>query len=94
MLDRTWQLAFTNKFRRDDLVEHCLAVATMGGAAVLDPSATRLHSVADRPGLGVGDVAELLVVDGESVAAAVMDRSRDRTVVHAGRVVAEGLELV
>jgi cytosine/adenosine deaminase-related metal-dependent hydrolase len=94
MLDRTWQLAFTNKFRRDDLVEHCLAVATMGGAAVLDPSATRLRSVADRPGLGVGDVAELLVVEGESVAAAVMDRSRDRTVVHAGRVVADGLELV
>ena len=81
MLDRTWQLAFTNKFRRDDLVEHCLAVATMGGAAVLDPSATRLRSVTDRPGLAVGDVAELLVVEGESVAAAVMDRPHDRTVI-------------
>jgi cytosine/creatinine deaminase len=93
MLDRTWQLAFTNRFRRDDLVEHCLAVATMGGAAVLDPSVTRLRSVADRPGLAVGDVAELLVVEGESVAAAVMDRPQNRTVIHAGRVVADALEL-
>ena len=29
-----------------------------------------------------------------SVAAGVMDRSRDRTVIHVGRVVADGLELV
>jgi len=28
------------------------------------------------------------------VAAGVMDRSRDRTVIHVGRVVADGLELV
>ena len=94
MLDRTWQLAFTNGFRRDDLIEHCLAVATVGGAAVLDPSATRLTSIADRPGLAVGDPAELLIVDGETVAAAVMDRSRDRTVIHRGRVVADALDLV
>jgi cytosine/adenosine deaminase-related metal-dependent hydrolase len=94
MLDRTWQLAFTNGFRRDDLIEHCLAVATVGGAAVLDPAATRLTSVADRPGLAVGDPAELLIVDGESVAAAVMDRSHDRTVIHRGRVVADNLTLV
>jgi cytosine/adenosine deaminase-related metal-dependent hydrolase len=91
MLDRTWQLAFTNGFRRDDLIEHCLAVATVGGAAVVDPSAT---SIADRPGLAVGDPAELLIVDGETVAAAVMDRSRDRTVIHRGRVVADALDLV
>jgi cytosine/adenosine deaminase-related metal-dependent hydrolase len=93
MLDRTWQLAFTNKYRRDDLVEHCLAVATVGGAAVLDPSTTRLRSVTDRHGVAVGDVAELMVVEGESVAAAVMDRPQNRTVIHAGRVVAEALEL-
>ena len=94
MLDRTWQLAFTNGFRRDDLIEHCLAVATVGGAAVLDPTATRLAAVADRPGLAVGDPADLLIVEGESVAAAVMDRSRDRTVIRRGRVVADALMLV
>ena len=94
MPDRTWQPAFTNRFRRDDLLAHCLAVATVGGAAVLDPSATRLRSVADRPGLDVGDVAELHIVEGESVASAVMDRSHDGTVTHGGEVVANGLALL
>lgn len=93
MLDRTWQLAFTNGFRRDELIEHCLAVASIGGAAVLDPSATRLKSTADRPGVAVGDPAELLIVDGETPTSAVMDRGTDRTVVHQGRVVADGLEM-
>lgn len=94
MLDRTWQLAFTSKFRADELIEHCVAVATIGGAAVLDPQATRLASVADRPGLSVGDPSELVLVAGDTVTAAVMDRLPDRTVIHAGAVVAEGLELV
>lgn len=94
MLDRTWQLAFTSKFRADELIEHCVAVATIGGAAVLDPQATRLASIADRPGLSVGNPAELVLVSGDTVTAAVMDRLPDRTVIHAGAVVAEGLELV
>jgi cytosine/adenosine deaminase-related metal-dependent hydrolase len=94
MLDRTWQLAFTNNYRADELIEHCAAVATIGGASVLHPDRQRLRSVADRPGLSVGDPAELLLVDGESVAAAVMDRPRDRTVIHEGRVVADRLEVL
>lgn len=94
LLDRTWQLAFTHGFRADELIEHCVAIATIGGGAVLDPAATRLHGVADRPGLAVGDIADLVLVDGETVASAVMDRGRDRTVIHAGRVVADGLQLV
>ncbi len=61
---------------------------------MLDPSATRLRSVADRPGLDVGDVAELHIVEGESVASAVMDRSHDGTVTHGGKVVANGLALL
>ncbi|MFE2822758.1 amidohydrolase [Streptomyces sp. NPDC059271] len=94
MLDRTWQLAFTNRYRPDELIEHCWAVASRGGAAILDPSLERLTSTADRPGVGVGDAADLVLVDGDSVAAAVMDRGADRTVVHAGRVVADQLRLV
>ncbi|WP_328318962.1 amidohydrolase family protein [Streptomyces sp. NBC_00388] len=93
MLDRTWQLAFTNRYRADELIEHCVAVATLGGAAVLDGNLTRLTSVADRPGLAVGDRADLLLVDGETVTSAVMDRGTDRTVLHDGRVVADGLRL-
>jgi cytosine deaminase len=94
MLDRTWQLAFTHGFRKDELIEHSLAIATIGGASILDPSATRLKDTAHRPGVEVGDPAELLLVDGETVASTVMDRGKDRTVIHAGRVVADQLELV
>ena len=68
-------------------------MASIGGAAVLDPSAIRLKSTSDRPGLAVGDVAELLIVDGETPTSAVMDRGTDRTVIHQGRVVADGLEV-
>jgi cytosine deaminase len=51
MLDRTWQLAFTHGFRRDELIGHCLAIATVGGASVLDPSATRLMARRTAPAL-------------------------------------------
>ncbi|MBD8043886.1 amidohydrolase family protein [Arthrobacter sp. Sa2BUA2] len=94
MLDRTWQLAFTSRFRADELIEHCVAVATVGGASVMNPQAPRLASVADRPGLNAGDPAELVLVEGDTVTAAVMDRLPGRTVLHSGQVVADGLELV
>lgn len=94
MLDRTWQLAFTHQFRADELIEHCAAIATVGGASIMSPHAPRITSVSHRPGLAIGDVAELVLLAGDSVTAAVMDRLDDRTVIHAGRVVAEGLELV
>ncbi|MEU6265350.1 amidohydrolase family protein [Saccharopolyspora shandongensis] len=94
MLDRTWQLAFTNKFRRDDLIEMSLAVATMGGASIMSHDVARLAGIADRPGLAVGDRADLLLVDGETPTSAVMDRGTDRTVLHDGVVVADQLALV
>ena len=94
MLDRTWQLAFTSRFRADELIEHCVAVATIGGASVINPQARRLSSVTDRPGLSVGDPAGLVLVEGETVTAAVMDRLPGRTVLHRGQIVADGLELV
>lgn len=93
MLDRTWQLAFTQGFRRDELIEHCLAIATVGGASVIDASARRLQGIGDRPGTEVGDPADFVIVDGETPASAVMDRGKDRTVIHRGTVVADGLAL-
>ena len=93
MLDRTWQLAFTNGFRADELIEHCMALASIGGASILNGD-VRLKGVADRPGVAAGHVADLLLVDGETVASTVMDRSPDRTVIHRGRVVADQLELI
>lgn len=93
MLDRTWQLAFTNGFRADRLIEHCVAIATRGGRSVIGSDAP-LASLDDRPGVAVGDRADFVLVSGDTVTAAVMDRSPDRTVVHRGRVVADGLQLV
>ncbi|MFK0246989.1 amidohydrolase family protein [Amycolatopsis azurea] len=94
LLDRTWQLAFTNGFRRDDLIEMALAVATMGGASIMSHDVPRLTSIADRPGVAVGDRADLLLVDGETPTSAVMDRGNDRTVLHDGVVVADGLAVM
>ncbi|MBO9625385.1 MAG: amidohydrolase family protein [Microbacterium sp.] len=94
MLDRTWQLAFTNGFRRDDLIELALAVGTMGGASIMSHTSPRPTGVGDRPGVAVGDRADLLLVDGETPTSAVMDRGVDRTVIHDGRVVADGLRVV
>jgi cytosine deaminase len=92
MLDRTWQMAFTNNFRRDEDVEHCVAIATIGGRSVLG-TAPALRGSLDRPGLAVGDPADLQLVPGETVTSAVMDRLPDRTVIFRGTVVADGLEL-
>ncbi|WP_434810565.1 amidohydrolase family protein [Microbacterium sp. bgisy189] len=94
MLDRTWQLAFVNGYRRDDLIELALAVGTMGGASIMSPASPRVAAVGERPGVSVGDRADLLLVDGETPVSAVMDRGADRTVIHDGRVVADGLALV
>ena len=94
MLDRAWQLAFTQGARADELVEHCAAVATMGGRSIVDRETPRLSSVTDRPGVVAGDLADLVLLAGESVTSAVMDRPADRTVLRRGAVVAEGLELL
>lgn len=94
MLDRTWQLAFTHRLRKDRLIEHCAAIATIGGASIMDRSVQRLTSPDDRPGLAVGDPADIVLVDGETVTSTVMDRGADRTVIHEGRVVADGLSVL
>ncbi|WP_370968815.1 amidohydrolase family protein [Amycolatopsis sp. cg9] len=94
LLDRTWQLAFTRGFRRDADIELALAVATMGGASIMSHDVPRLAGLGDRPGLAAGDRADLVLVDGETPTSAVMDRGRDRTVLHDGVVVADGLEVL
>jgi cytosine/adenosine deaminase-related metal-dependent hydrolase len=94
MLDRTWQLAFTNGYRRDELIELALAVGTMGGASIMSHDVPRVTGVGDRPGVTVGDRADLVLVDGETPTAAVMDRGTDRTVIHDGRIVADGLAVI
>ena len=96
MLDRAWQLAFVNQLRHDHLIERCVAVATLGGRGVLEGRSALPWTIgaARTPGVGPGDPADLVLLPGDSVTAAVMDRPRRRTVLHLGHVVAEDGELV
>nr|WP_202239682.1 amidohydrolase [Streptomyces sp. SN-593] len=93
LLDRTWQLAFTNGFRNDPQVEQALAVATAGGARIVSAAAPR-QGDGRHPGVSAGDPADFVLVDAEAPAAAVMDRPPGRTVIRRGRVVAVDLKLV
>lgn len=91
MHDRTWQLAFTHRLRKDRLIEHCAAIATIGGASIMDLTVQRLTSPDDRPGMAPGDRADIVLVDGETITSTVMDRGTDRTVIHDDRLVADSL---
>ncbi|WP_083672982.1 amidohydrolase [Micromonospora sp. CB01531] len=96
MLGRTWQLAFVSQLRRDDLIERCVAVATVGGRAIVEGgggAAWTANSEEPR-GLAPGDCADLVLIAGETVTSAVMDRPPSRIVVRRDRVVAEDGVLV
>ena len=84
LLDRTWQLAYGNGFRNDDRIEACVSVATTGGAEVMGVTGHRLEA---------GGPADLFVILGDSVTAAVMDRAPGRLVVKRGVVVAKDGQL-
>ena len=72
MLERSWQLAFRNGFRRDDLVELCVDVASRGGRAVVGPTAWSPAAITDDTltGLAPGARADLVVVAADTVTAA------------------------
>ncbi|WP_454296109.1 amidohydrolase family protein [Salana multivorans] len=89
MLDRTWQLAFTQGWRRDADIELGLAVASLGGRAVVDPADRGAEPLSGGQGVAEGDVADLVLVPGDTPTAAVMDRPGGRTVLRGGRVVAD-----
>jgi cytosine/adenosine deaminase-related metal-dependent hydrolase len=86
MLERAMLVGLRNNFRRDDEVEMGLAICTTGGAATL--------RLADY-GVTEGCVADLVLVDGETLAEAVVTHPPRRLVVKRGRVVArDGKALV
>ncbi|MFB7723078.1 amidohydrolase family protein [Nocardia sp. NPDC056100] len=87
MLDRAWQLAFVQGYSSDPQVEHALAVATWGGASILDHDLPVLDRLGLHPGFASGDPAEFVLMDAVSPTAAVMDRPAERTVIHQGAVV-------
>lgn len=96
LLRRTWQLAFTNGFRRDADIADCLDIASRGGARVMAgarPDGTSLKQDA-RFGLGVGAPADFVLLEADTVTSAIMDCPAGRDVFKAGRLVASHGELI
>lgn len=92
LLRRVWQLAFTNGHRRDEDIEHCLDIASRGGAQVMAGARPDGTTVLEdtRFGLGVGAPADFFLVAADTVTSAIMDCPRERDVFKAGRLVATG----
>lgn len=84
MLQRAFILAYRNGFRRDADIELCLRMAGEHGAAVVG---------VEGYGLQPGCRADLILVDGETVAEAVVEHPRRALVMKGGRVVAEDGQL-
>ena len=79
MLERAMLLGLRNNLRADPDVEHALWCCTYGGAQVM--------ALKDY-GIEKGCVADLMLVDGESVTHAVVSHPTRRLVLKAGRIVA------
>ena len=96
LLRRTWQLAFTNGLRRDEDIEHCLDIASRGGAQVMAGARAEATALTEDThfGLGIGAPADFLLLEADTVASAIMDCPNDRDVFKAGRLVATGGELL
>ncbi|MGH7212320.1 MAG: amidohydrolase family protein [Acetobacteraceae bacterium] len=80
MLERAMLLGLRNNLRRDDELAQVLDVCTSGGARMLGLTDHGLHP---------GATADLLLVEAETIADAIVSRPERRLVIKAGRVVAE-----
>ena len=86
MLERAFLLAYRSGFRDDPGIEIALRMATYGGAQVMGASDY---------GLGVGSSADLVLVQAETAAEAVVYHPARRLVLKRGRIVArEGRALL
>ncbi|MGI9335341.1 MAG: amidohydrolase family protein [Gammaproteobacteria bacterium] len=79
MLERAMFVGLANNFRRDDEVELALDVCTYGGAKVM---------ALEDYGLSAGCRADLVLVQGETLADVVVSRAPRQLVVKRGQVVA------
>jgi cytosine deaminase len=79
MLERAMFLGLRNNFRRDEDLEYALLVCTEGGAAVMKLAGY---------GLSEGSWADLVLLDAETVAEAVVARPRRKLVLKHGRPIA------
>ncbi|MBL6946426.1 MAG: amidohydrolase family protein [Rhodospirillales bacterium] len=80
MLERAMILSYRNNFRRDDELERMLDICSFGGASVMG---------AEDYGLKVGCAADIVLMEGETLAEAIVTRAPRRLVLKAGRTVAE-----
>jgi len=79
MLERAMLVGLRNNFRRDDELEIAMEVVTYGGAKLM---------MLEGYGLKVGDKADLVVVAGETIAEAIVNRAPRALVFKHGKVVA------
>ena len=79
MLERAYLIAYRSGFRDDAGIELALRMATYGGAQVMGEPAY---------GLAVGQAADLVLVQAETAAEAVVFHAPRRLVLKRGRVVA------
>ncbi|RWC33563.1 MAG: cytosine deaminase [Mesorhizobium sp.] len=79
MLERAIFLGMRNDLDRDADLRRAVEVVTMGGATVMG---------IEGYGLGIGDVADLVLIEGETLAEAVVSRRTRPLVMKRGKVVA------
>lgn len=79
MLERAMLVGLRNNFRRDDELDIAMEVVTYGGAKLM---------MLEGYGLKVGDKADLVVVAGETIAEAIVNRVPRALVFKHGKVVA------
>lgn len=84
MLERATLVGLRNNFRRDEEMELALDVCTYKGAEVMG---------IENYGLDVGCTADFVILPGETICEAIVERPADRTVVKRGRIVARHGEL-
>ncbi|MBF9235670.1 amidohydrolase family protein [Microvirga alba] len=85
MLERAMFVGLRNNFRRDDDVALALDVCTYGGAKVRGQTGY---------GLETGCKADLVLIEGETLADAIVSRRRRRLVLKAGQIVGRDGEFV
>lgn len=87
--NRLFQLCWQHNLKTDDDLRRAAFTATMGGREVIDPTFGRRDPLTGRPGLEIGDEADLVLVEGETLSSAVVDHRPSRMVIRRGRVIVD-----
>ncbi|MEO9779789.1 MAG: amidohydrolase family protein [Sedimentitalea sp.] len=85
ILEKAMQVGMRNNLRRDDEMELALDICTFGGAAILG---------VDDYGLDIGCRADCVLVDGETLAEAIVTHAPRKLALKGGKVIARDGECV